>query len=169
MNTPQLPMNRVADFTDWLKSNGSDVLPCNTEWEVVRFGCRKGVGTVYRNAKEQQRIFPGWVISAIVAFKANKQWEHHGPTEKPPETTNRPKSAKGIRTALRARDGAVCWFCGADETEDAPLTVEHFVAVTEGGPNRLSNMCLACKPCNDEAGVMCVVEKVALRDRKRKL
>jgi 5-methylcytosine-specific restriction endonuclease McrA len=42
-----------------------------------------------------------------------------------------------------------CAYCGA---EDAPLEVEHIVPRSRGGSNRVSNLCLACRPCNEVKG-----------------
>jgi hypothetical protein len=38
-----------------------------------------------------------------------------------------------------------CVYCGA---KDKPLTVEHILAKTRGGSDRLSNLTIACKDCN---------------------
>lgn len=38
-----------------------------------------------------------------------------------------------------------CAYCGAENT---PLQIEHIHARANGGTNRISNLCLACEPCN---------------------
>lgn len=38
-----------------------------------------------------------------------------------------------------------CAYCGA---KDAPLQMEHITPKAKGGSNRISNLCLACGPCN---------------------
>lgn len=38
-----------------------------------------------------------------------------------------------------------CTYCGA---KDVPLQVEHIQCKAKGGSNRVSNLCLACEPCN---------------------
>ena len=38
-----------------------------------------------------------------------------------------------------------CAYCGA---KDIPLEVEHIVSRSRGGSNRVSNLCIACVPCN---------------------
>lgn len=42
-----------------------------------------------------------------------------------------------------------CSYCGK---QGVPLQVEHIVARANGGTNRISNLCLACEPCNREKG-----------------
>jgi 5-methylcytosine-specific restriction endonuclease McrA len=42
-----------------------------------------------------------------------------------------------------------CAYCGAKEV---PLQVEHITPRAKGGTNRISNLCLACEPCNIAKG-----------------
>lgn len=42
-----------------------------------------------------------------------------------------------------------CSYCGA---KDVPLQVEHIHPRANGGTNRISNLCLACEPCNTAKG-----------------
>ncbi len=42
-----------------------------------------------------------------------------------------------------------CAYCG---TENVPLQVEHIHPKASGGTNRISNLCLACEPCNTKKG-----------------
>lgn len=42
-----------------------------------------------------------------------------------------------------------CCYCGA---QDTPLEVEHIVPRARGGSNRVSNLALACVPCNQQKG-----------------
>ena len=48
-----------------------------------------------------------------------------------------------------------CAYCGA---ENVPLQVEHIVPKTRGGSNRLSNLAIACTPCNQEKNNMTAEE-----------
>jgi len=43
-----------------------------------------------------------------------------------------------------------CAYCGA---ENVPLQIEHIHPKAKGGSNRISNLCLACEPCNIKKGV----------------
>jgi 5-methylcytosine-specific restriction endonuclease McrA len=42
-----------------------------------------------------------------------------------------------------------CAYCGA---LNVPLQMEHIVPKVRGGSNRVSNLTMACKPCNDAKG-----------------
>jgi 5-methylcytosine-specific restriction endonuclease McrA len=42
-----------------------------------------------------------------------------------------------------------CCYC---EAKNVPLQIEHIEAKTNGGSNRISNLCLACEPCNTKKG-----------------
>ena len=66
---------------------------------------------------------------------------------------NRPNSARRRRKrrALVRRDGAACAYCGRPVGTGLPFsrpTLDHVVPVTRGGGNELTNLVLACKPCN---------------------
>ncbi|MBN1566063.1 MAG: HNH endonuclease [Anaerolineae bacterium] len=45
--------------------------------------------------------------------------------------------------------GRQCVYCGA---ENVPLEKEHIVPKSRGGSNRVSNLTVACHPCNQEKG-----------------
>jgi 5-methylcytosine-specific restriction endonuclease McrA len=55
------------------------------------------------------------------------------------------------RRTLLLRDGASCVYCGRQLGTGEPfsrLTFDHVVPVSRGGGNALTNLVLACKPCN---------------------
>jgi 5-methylcytosine-specific restriction endonuclease McrA len=54
-----------------------------------------------------------------------------------------------IREYLLEKWGRRCAYCGA---EGVPLEIEHIVPRTRGGSNRVSNLTLACHPCNESKG-----------------
>ncbi len=54
-----------------------------------------------------------------------------------------------VREYLLEKWGRQCSYCG---TKEVPLQVEHIQCRAKGGGNRVSNLCLACKPCNDQKG-----------------
>lgn len=60
-----------------------------------------------------------------------------------------------IREYLLEKWGRKCAYCGA---ENVPLEVEHIVPKTRGGSNRLSNLAIACTPCNQEKNNMTAEE-----------
>ena len=74
---------------------------------------------------------------------------------------------------LRARDGGRCWLCDgpidfkADPgTANAP-TKEHVLSQCHDGPDRLENLVLCHRRCNQELNNLPVAEKVKLRDKRR--
>lgn len=54
-----------------------------------------------------------------------------------------------VREYLLEKWGRKCAYCGA---ENVPLEVEHLVPRSRGGSNRVSNLTLACRPCNQTKG-----------------
>lgn len=51
-----------------------------------------------------------------------------------------------------------CTYCGA---KDVPLEVEHVRPRAKGGSNRVSNLCLACTPCNKAKGARSIEDFLA--------
>lgn len=60
-----------------------------------------------------------------------------------------------VREYLLEKWGRRCAYC---QTEDVPLEVEHIVPKARGGTNRVSNLAIACRPCNDAKGTMTAEE-----------
>ncbi|QUN31821.1 HNH endonuclease (plasmid) [Cupriavidus sp. KK10] len=54
-----------------------------------------------------------------------------------------------LKEYLLAKFGRTCSYCDA---ADRPLETEHIVAKANGGSNRVSNLTLACRPCNEKKG-----------------
>jgi 5-methylcytosine-specific restriction endonuclease McrA len=52
-----------------------------------------------------------------------------------------------VREYLLEKFGRKCAYCGAENT---PLEVEHIRPKSKGGSNRVSNLTLACRPCNSK-------------------
>ena len=52
-----------------------------------------------------------------------------------------------VREYLLEKWGRKCAYCGA---ENVPLEVEHITPKSRGGSNRVSNLTLACTPCNQK-------------------
>jgi 5-methylcytosine-specific restriction endonuclease McrA len=50
-----------------------------------------------------------------------------------------------VREYLLEKWGCECAYCG---TQDTPLEIEHIVAKSNGGSNRVTNLTLACHACN---------------------
>jgi len=54
-----------------------------------------------------------------------------------------------VREYLLEKFGRTCVYCGA---KNVPLEVEHIVPKSRGGSNRVSNLTIACRPCNMKKG-----------------
>jgi len=68
-----------------------------------------------------------------------------------------------VREYLLEKWGRKCAYCDA---ENVPLTIDHIHPKSRGGSDRVSNLALACFPCNQEKGNRDVAEFLA-HDPKR--
>ena len=141
-------------FGEWVVAQGGEVRAPTSEWELMRYHLPElGVLVVYVNGKGRVRISEK-TQEHIKLYEANK----------PLGIAKRPSSGKvkqTFRDALSSRDGRQCWFCGDN---DADLTLEHLLSISHGGSNHLSNLVLACGPCNRHVGNSPIVNKVLWRD-----
>lgn len=60
-----------------------------------------------------------------------------------------------VREYLLEKWGRKCAYCGK---KDVPLEVEHIIPKSRGGTNRVSNLSLACTPCNQAKNRMTAAE-----------
>ena len=60
-----------------------------------------------------------------------------------------------VRQYLLEKWQRCCIYCGV---KDVPLQVEHIVPRARGGTDRVSNLTLACEPCNQRKGTQTAVE-----------
>ncbi len=60
-----------------------------------------------------------------------------------------------VREYLLEKWGRACVYCGATKV---PLQVEHIIPKRRGGSNRISNLTLACEPCNLTKGTQTAAE-----------
>lgn len=65
-----------------------------------------------------------------------------------------------VREYLLEKWGRKCAYCGA---ENVPLQVEHIHPKAKGGSNAVSNLSLACDPCNKKKGTLDI--KVFLKNK----
>jgi transcription antitermination factor NusG len=63
-----------------------------------------------------------------------------------------------VREYLLNKWDRKCTYCKA---ENVPLQVEHIHPKSKGGSNRISNLCLACEPCNLEKGTQYIQQFLA--------
>ena len=151
----------VPAFTAWLSSRGATILETKSSYEVIRCKLGDELQILYR--QESNRLtWPDELAKAWLCYATNIDWSALDKTKRM-TTQRRHTQVK----RLAARDGWECFYCAAILTVET-ATVEHLVAVLYSGPNHEANFCLACEKCNLEAGHLGVVEKVKLRDLKRK-
>jgi hypothetical protein len=60
-----------------------------------------------------------------------------------------------VREYLLEKWGRKCAYCGA---KDVPLQIEHIVPKSRGGSYRISNLTIACEPCNIAKGTKTAAE-----------
>lgn len=60
-----------------------------------------------------------------------------------------------VRDYLLEKWGRTCVYCGVT---DVPLEIEHLIPKRRGGTNRVSNLALACHPCNQTKGARTATE-----------
>ncbi len=63
-----------------------------------------------------------------------------------------------VREYLLEKWDRKCAYCGA---ENVPLQVEHIHPKSQGGSNRISNLAIACEPCNLKKGVQSITDFLA--------
>ena len=63
-----------------------------------------------------------------------------------------------VREYLLEKFNRTCVYCGA---KDTPLEVEHIVPKSKGGSNRVSNLTIACVPCNQAKSNLDIKEFLA--------
>ena len=68
-----------------------------------------------------------------------------------------------VREYLLEKWGRKCAYCDA---QNVPLQIEHVLAKARGGSNRVSNLTLACHPCNQLKGARSLEDFLA-KDPKR--
>lgn len=140
----------------WLTSRGAEVLEPMSEWEMLRFRSRDGIGIIYKRSKSNDLSFTGGAAEVMEAFFSNKYWSAGV------STTGKAKKGKYFAELLK-RDGTKCFYCLLELGDD--MTREHLVPVLCGGPHHIANLVLAHEQCNQRAGHMSVMEKVRIRDR----
>lgn len=151
----------LASFKDWLIARGAIVDAPTSEWEVLRVRTCDGVHVAYRN-KAGKETWPEALMDIREAFEAGRS------IPLSPDLKSR-KRSRHLVDALVERDGLECWFCerGFLTADSREITIEHLVPICHGGPNHMSNLVLACEPCNRTVGNMPVVGKVAFREERR--
>lgn len=63
-----------------------------------------------------------------------------------------------VREYLLEKFGRQCCYC---DKKDVPLNIEHIVPKAKGGSNRISNLAIACIPCNTKKGAQAIEDFLA--------
>lgn len=151
----------IDAFKEWLTARGAIIKPPTNPYEVLRVDTAEGLFVVYQDKKGRQ-TWPDGIDSIRSAYLEGRD------IPLSPDQKSRVRLRHEIET-LAERDGLECWFCEYPflSPDSVEVTIEHLVPIAHGGPNHKSNLVLACKPCNSEAGSLSVAEKVLLREVKR--
>lgn len=146
----------IPKIIAWLQAQGAEILPNTSSHEALRF---KGseVGVIYKSGKTSGT----YAIHMLVAFSNGTKWDGA------PVSTGRESSYKKYKALLLKRDGTKCCFCDTELGED--ITLEHWIPLTAGGLNILSNMALAHGSCNQSQGFKPLNEKIAFAIKMRSL
>lgn len=151
---------KLNNFKNWLTGQGSELLQTSNEYEVIRFKCSLGTGVIYKG-KRGYAVNTQFVYDAFDCFLTQKEWRGKGEPAK-----RMGKGARRKRIQVLSRDGNECFYCGKP-MENNDMTLEHVLSIVQGGQDRLENIVLAHKDCNEKAGRLPVIEKVKLRDQMR--
>ena len=150
--------SKQAKFHKWLEENGAQVLMATNPYELARFIAHGGTHIVYVNGKGKVSA-SGFSLDALNAFEHGKYLDMGF------AKTARNNTAK-YKAVLLKRDGRECFYCGLEMSND-DITLEHLIALTNGGNNRIENMALCHFECNQKAGSLSLVAKIRLRDKIR--
>ncbi len=153
----------LTAFKAWLVERGAVIDPPTNPYEILRVRTCEGVFVAYKNSKGVER-WPDGLEAIKASYLAGQLLSLS------PDLKARVKLRHTIE-AIASRDGLECWFCenGFLSTDSREITVEHLCPKAHGGPDHLSNLVIACAPCNSEAGNQAVADKVRLREAKRSL
>lgn len=166
--TPLLPRDVKAfvqqreAFEAWLIGRGSAVLAPTNPYEVMRFIAREQIAIIYRNTNDRilAEHWRNGAAEAYMAFLTGRAWRAVK------KTSVGPRKRINLVRSLAERDGWTCVYCGKELAEHT-ATIEHFVALTHGGPDHPANQLLACSSCNRRASHLSVREKVEVAIKGR--
>lgn len=103
--------------------------------------------------KRLRRLAPIYAISMeLVKFDTQKM---QNPEVSGVEYQQGELQGYEVREYLLEKWGRKCAYCGV---ENVPLQVEHIVPRARGGSDRVSNLTLACEPCNTKKGKKTALE-----------
>jgi len=114
---------------------------------------RSRVGNVYQWARRLQRWVPLTALAVeTVRFDLQKIVN---PEISGVEYQRGELAGYEVREYLLEKFGRTCVYCGA---ENIPLEIEHLTPKSRGGSDRVSNLAMACRPCNQAKGSQTATE-----------
>jgi hypothetical protein len=153
-----MSIDRIREFKKYIIANGCELLPLTNEWEWARFKIPdRPTSVIYANKRNQ---LSGFINDGEVV------WQSFFYKEPFPKVTHKtkPKNIKDKRLPiLLDRDGNRCFYCKRGLSEGS-MTIEHLIPRACGGLHHVSNLVIACRPCNQAAGHLSVMEKIKIRD-----
>ena len=142
----------LQSFASFLIENGAIIGDQTNPYEVIRYKL-EGSGTVvvYRKGNGTLNI-PDDAYDHLKCFELGRAIERK----------DRPGKSHKDRLVRRLldRDGPNCCLCGKPLGDD--ITIEHWVAIKDGGNNTMANLGLAHESCNKAADSKPVTEKVMM-------
>jgi hypothetical protein len=143
---------KAANFRKWLAAHGAEILAPTNPYEVMRFRGNGQISIVRTNARGRNS-FVGEAEEAWEAFRKGASFRFGA-------RVKRRRRSDAVVTAIRQRDGDLCFFCREPVDEDDE-SIEHLVPVIHQGPNHLSNLALAHRQCNSDAGHQDAMTKIS--------
>ncbi|NHN93877.1 HNH endonuclease [Acetobacter sicerae] len=153
---------RSKNFRRFLEERGSQVLVSPNPYEVLRFTGPRGRSCIIYKKENGRLTWTECAREAWLAFKSQSDWRACAKTTRGRESRDAVKR-RHLYAALNDRDGNCCFYCGKPVLP-MEFSIEHFVPVTAGGPDHISNMAITHAHCNQRAGALSVVEKVRLSE-----
>ncbi|MEU4984747.1 RNA-guided endonuclease IscB [Streptomyces sp. NPDC021969] len=162
-------------FSVELRHRGDQIRVCMQQRAGYRRR-RRSANLRYRAPRSRNRARPaGWLPPSVrhrvdTTFSLAARLNRYAPVteihvERVAFAVHRPGHSAGttVRTRLRAKWDSSCAYCDAAGVR---LNVEHVKPCSQGGSSRISNLVLACVPCNQAKGSSSVEDFLAHRPER---
>ncbi|MFF1321776.1 RNA-guided endonuclease IscB [Streptomyces chartreusis] len=168
--TPRAPRRRRSR-----QRTGAVTLPCQSHRTAAGRARAEAANRRYRAPRSRNRTVPaGWLPPSLrhrvdtTVSMANRLCRYAPVTEIHMEragfdtrpTSNGTLAGTDARAHLRIKWNNACAYC---DITGVPLNIEHLTPRSRGGSSRISNLVLACVPCNKAKGTKPVETLLAHR------